>query len=138
MTDDKKLTNVADPSDNKDSINNNYFDEVFTSFKGAFLKKNEDIDMNGKSVKNLWSHDNNDAVPKKYLFQYGLLFDSKSNSFNAKDKKIVNALDPEDLQEFATRNYADKEISKLKLSITQANEMIKLYSNSNYHKINEV
>ena len=59
--------------------------------------------MNGKTTKNLpWPHDNNDAVPKKYLYQYGLLFDSKSNSFNAKGKKIVNTLDPEDLQDVAT------------------------------------
>ena len=107
--DDKRLTNVADLNDNKDAINKNYFNNVFTSLKGAYLKKNEDVDMNGKAIKSLsWPHDNNDAVPKKYLYQYGLLFYSKSNSFNAKDNKIVKALDPEDQQDVATKNYVDE------------------------------
>ena len=110
--DDKRLTNVADLNDNKDAINKNYFNNVFTSLKGAYLKKNEDVDMNGKAIKSLsWPHDNNDAVPKKYLYQYGLLFYSKSNSFNAKDNKIVKALDPEDQQDVATKNYVDEKVN---------------------------
>jgi hypothetical protein len=41
--------------------------------------------MNGKAIKNLsWPYDNNDALPKKYLYQYGLLLDSKINSFRIK------------------------------------------------------
>jgi hypothetical protein len=63
-----------------------------------FLGKNEDIEMNGKAIKNLsWPRDNNIALPKKYLYQYGLLLDSKITNFNAKDKKIVNILDPQDI-----------------------------------------
>ena len=126
--DNKKLTNVADPNENKDAINKDYFDNVFTSFKGTYLKKNEDVDMNGKAIKNLsWPHDNNDAVPKKYLYLYGLLFDNKSNSFNAKDKKIVKALDPEDQQDVATKNYVDNLDSAIQDSMVQRINKLKTY-----------
>ncbi len=54
-----------------------------------------------------WPNDNNDAVPKKYLYQNGMLMDNKINSFNAKDKRIANVLDPENLQDVATKNYVD-------------------------------
>lgn len=120
--DNRRLTNVAEPADHKDAINKNYFDNGIirfsTSFQQVFLRKNEDIDMNGKGIKNLsWPHDNNDAVPKKYLYHYGLLFDGKSNSYNAKDKKIANVLDPEDLQDVVTKNSMIQEISKLRVYI---------------------
>ena len=106
--DNKRLTNIADPSDNKDAINKGYFENASSNL----LVRGQDIDMNNKTIKNLsWPHDNNDAVPKKYLYQYGLLFDSKSSSFNAKDKKIVKALDPEDQQDVATKNYVDEKIN---------------------------
>jgi hypothetical protein len=76
--------------------------------------------MNGKAIKNLsWSYDNNDALLKKYLYQYGLLLDSKINSFNAKDKKIVNVLDPQDIQDVATKNYVDNLDSAIHDSMTQ-------------------
>jgi hypothetical protein len=53
--------------------------------------------MNNKAIKNLsWPNDINDAVPKKHLYQYGLLLNNKINSFNAKDKKISNVIDPVD------------------------------------------
>jgi hypothetical protein len=98
--DNKRLVNVGDPEEVKDAVNKKYLTN--------FHRKNEDIDMNNKAIKNLnWPNDINDAVPKKYLYQYGLLLDNKINSFNAKDKKIVNVLDPENLQDVATKNYVD-------------------------------
>ncbi len=44
---------------------------------------------------------------KKYLYQNGLLLDNKINSFNAKDKRIANVLDSENLQDVTTKNYVD-------------------------------
>jgi hypothetical protein len=53
--------------------------------------------MNNKVIKNLSSpNDINDAGRTKYLYQNELLLDNKNNSFNAKDKKISNVLDPVD------------------------------------------
>jgi hypothetical protein len=98
--DNKRLVNVGEPKEHKDAVNKEYLT--------SFHRKNEEIDMNNKAIKNLsWPIDNNDSVPKKYLYQYGLLLDNKINSFNAKDKKIVNVLDPENLQDVATKNYVD-------------------------------
>ena len=67
----KRLTNIGDPGDYKDAIDIAYFEKRILKFSASldqkFLRKNEDIDMNGKAVKNLsWPHDNNDALPKKY------------------------------------------------------------------------
>jgi hypothetical protein len=96
--DNKRLINVGEPKEHKDAVNREYL--------RSFHRKNEDIDMNNKAIKNLsWPNDNNDAVPKKYLYQYELLLDNKINSFNAKDKKIVDVLDPENLQDVATKNH---------------------------------
>jgi hypothetical protein len=54
--------------------------------------------MNNKAIKNFsWPNDNNDAVPKKYFYQYGVLLDNKINSFNANDKKVLKVLDLENL-----------------------------------------
>jgi hypothetical protein len=59
------------------------------------------------------------------IYQNGLLLDNKINSFNAKDKKIVNVLDTENLQDVATKNYVDSLDSaiqdSLMKSITDAN-----------------
>ncbi len=86
------LTNVREPDDHKNAINKNYFDNSLLEFD----RKSHDIDMNGKAIKNWsWPNDNNDTVPKKYLYQGGLLLENKINNVNAKDKKIVNVLDPE-------------------------------------------
>jgi hypothetical protein len=98
--DNKRLVNIGEPKEHKDAVNKEYLT--------SFHRKNEEIDMNNKAIKNLsWPIDNNDSVPKKYLYQYGLLLDNKINSFNAKDKKIVNVLNPENLQDVATKNYVD-------------------------------
>jgi hypothetical protein len=94
--DNKRLVNVGEPKEHKDAINKEYLKN--------FHNKNEDIDMNNKTIKNLsWPNDINNAVPKKYLYQYRLLLDNKINSFNSKDKKIVNVLDPENLQDVVTK-----------------------------------
>ena len=122
----KRLTNVGEPKEDKDALTKGYFIERTDQILRNFLGKNEDIDMNNKAIKNLsWPIDNNDSVPKKYLYQYGLLLDNKINSFNAKDKKIVNVLDPENLQDVATKNYVDSLDSAIQDSlmkkITDAN-----------------
>src|SRR5882724_11456213 len=104
----KRLTNVGWPKEYNDALTKEYFIERIDKILRNFIGKNEDIDMNNKAIKNLsWPDDINDAIPKKYLYQNGLLMDNKINSFNAKDKKIANVLDPEDLQDVATKNYVD-------------------------------
>jgi hypothetical protein len=91
----KRLTNVGDPEDQKDVITKRYFIERTDQILRNFLGKNDDIDMNNKAIKNLpWPNNINDAVPKKYLYQNVLLFDNKTNSFNAKDNRIRNVSDP--------------------------------------------
>ena len=102
--DNKRLVNVGEPKENKDSVNKEYLT--------SFLRKNEDIDMNNKAIKNLsWPNDINDAVPKKYLFQYGLFLDNKINSFNAKDKKIVNVGDPVEDLDAVNKKYLNQIIN---------------------------
>ena len=104
----KRLTNVGKPKEDNDALTKGYFIERTEQILRNFLGKNEDIDMNNKAIKNLtWPNDINDAVPKKYLYQYGLLLDNKFNSFNANVKRIVNVLEPENLQDIATKNYVD-------------------------------
>jgi hypothetical protein len=88
--------------------------------------------MNIKPIKNLsWPNDINDAVPKKYLYQYGLLLDNKINSFNAKDKKIVNVLDPENLQKIS-KNYVDS------LDLAIQDSLIKRITDANNNRIKNV
>jgi hypothetical protein len=123
--DNKRLVNVGEPKEHKDAVNKDYL--------ASFHNKNEDIDMKNKAIKNLsWPNDNNDAVPKKYLYQYGLLLDNKINSFNAKDKKIVNVLDPENLQDVATKNYVDSLDSAIQDSL------IKRITDANNNRIKNV
>jgi hypothetical protein len=123
--DNKRLVNVGWPEEVKDGVNKEYLTN--------FHRKNEDIDMNNKAIKNLsWPNDINDAVPKKYLYQYGLLLDNKINSFNAKDKKIVNVLDPENLQDVATKNYVDSLDSAIQDSL------IKRITDANKNRIKNV
>jgi len=129
----KRLTNIGQPIDNKDGINIEYFDKRIdnfsTSLEQTFLRKNEDVDMNGKAIKNLpWPFDNNDALPKTYFYQYGLLIDSKTKNFNAKDKKIENVLDPKNQQDVATKNYVDNLDSAIQDSM---NQQINKSSNEN-------
>jgi len=102
--DNKRLTNTAKATENKDAINKEYFDTNIENY----IRKHQEIDMNGKTIKNLsWPKENDDAIPKKYLYQNALLFDSKSNTINAKDKKIMNVLDPVDDKDVATKHYVD-------------------------------
>jgi hypothetical protein len=96
------------PKEDKDALTKRYFIERTDQILRNFLGKNEDIDMNNKSIKNLsWPNNVDDAVPKRYLYQNRLLLDNKISSFNTKDKRIVNVLDPENLQGVATKNYVD-------------------------------
>jgi len=91
----KRLTNVGEPKEDKDALTKGYFIERTDQILRNFHGKNQDIDMNNKAIRNLnWPNDINDAVPKKYLYQNVLLLDNKINSFNAKEKKIVNVGDP--------------------------------------------
>jgi hypothetical protein len=123
--DNKRLVNVGKPEEVNDAVNKEYLKN--------FHRKNEDIDMNNKAIKNLsWPNDINDAVPKKYLYQYGLLLDNKINSFNAKDKKIVNVLDPENLQDVATKNYVDS------LDLAIQDSLIKRITDANNNRIKNV
>jgi hypothetical protein len=133
-----RIMNVQKPTENKDVVRKEYFveriGEIFQQqllklFSTSFHKKDEDIDMNNKAFKNLsWPDDINDAVPKKYLYQNGLLMDNKTNSFNAKDKRIANVADPENLQDVATKNYVDSLDSAIQDSlmkqITDVNKSI--------------
>src|SRR6266487_5264934 len=75
---------------------------------GFELTQDGDYDMQHKRLTNIGDPvDYKDGVHmeylentfKKYLYQYGLLLDSKTNNFNAKDKKIVKVSDPQDLQD---------------------------------------
>src|ERR1700684_4114374 len=69
--DNNRLTNVREPGEYKDAVNKDYFDKGLSSLEDKLIRKDQDIDMNGKSIKNLaWPHDNNDALSKKYLYQY--------------------------------------------------------------------
>ena len=91
----KRLTNVGNLKKIKMLLLKEYFIERTDQILRNFLRKNEDIDMNNKAIKNLsWPNDINDAVPKKYLYQNVLLLDNKINSFNAKDNRIKNVADP--------------------------------------------
>ena len=123
--DNKRLVNVGEPKEHKDAVNMEYLT--------SFHRKNEDIDMNNKAIKNIsWPNDINDPVPKRYLFQYGLLLDNKINSFNAKDKKIVNVLDPENLQDVATKNYVDS------LDLVIQDSLMKRVTDANNNRIKNV
>ena len=65
-----------------------------------------ELDMKMKEIKILgWTMEDDSAVPKKYV----LLFDN--NTYNAGDNKIVNLEDPIALQDAATKNYVDNQIS---------------------------
>jgi hypothetical protein len=87
--DNKRLTNTAKAIKNKDAINKEYFDTELSIIEDKFISKGQDIDMNDKAIKNLSRpHDNNYPLPKKYLYQYEMLLDSKLNSFNAKVRKL--------------------------------------------------
>jgi hypothetical protein len=91
----KRLTNVGKLKEDNDALTKGYFIERTDQILRNFLGKNEDIDMNNRAIKNLsWPNNINDAVPKKYLYQNVLLFDNKTNTFNAKDNRIRNVSDP--------------------------------------------
>jgi len=123
--DNKRLVNVGWPEEVKDGVNKEYLT--------SFHRKNEDIDMNNKAIKNLsWPNGNNDAVPKKYLYQNVMLLENNINSFNAKDKKIVNVGDPENLQDVATKNYVDSLDSAIQDSL------IKRITDANNNRIKNV
>jgi hypothetical protein len=120
--DNKRLTNVNKPIESNDAINKEYFQDRLNRLLANVHRKNEDIDMNNKAIKNLsWPNDINDAVPKKYLYQNVLLLDNKINSFYAKDKKIVNVSNPENLQDVATKHYVDSIQYSLIQRLTDAN-----------------
>ena len=132
--DNKRLTNVGEPNHDEDVINKKYFDNGLTIFQDKFIRKNENIDMNGKAIKNLsWPYENDDAVPKRYLYQNVMMLDQKNNSFIAKDKKIMNVLDPENKQDVATKNYTD---SLIEQTVDKLDKIEKsLISTSTFYKL---
>ena len=108
----KRLTNVGTPKEHSDVITKEYFIERIDKILRNFLEKNGDIDMNNKGIKNLsWPDEINDAVPKKYLYQNVLLFDNKTNSFNAKDNRIKNVADPIEDGDAVNRKYLNQIIN---------------------------
>ena len=108
----KRLTNVGKPKEHNDAVTKEYFIERTEKILRNFFVKNEDIDMNNKGIKNLsWPDEINDAVPKKYLYQNVLLFDNKTNSFNAKDNRIKNVADPIEDGDAVNRKYLNQIIN---------------------------
>lgn len=113
----KKLTNIQDPTDFRDGVNVVFLKERMTKFlkhlENIFHNKNSNVDMSGKAIKNLsMPLDDYDALPKRYLDQYVLIFDNKINDFNAKYHKIINVSDPKEVQDVATKNYVDNSINQ--------------------------
>ncbi len=51
--DNRRLTNTAKAIKNKEAINKEYVDNRLNSFEEKFIRKDRDIDMNGKAIKNL-------------------------------------------------------------------------------------
>jgi hypothetical protein len=56
--DNKRLTNIHKPTENKDTVNEEYFFDGLNRLIESFHWKNEDVDINNKAIKNLsWPND---------------------------------------------------------------------------------
>lgn len=128
----KKLTNIQDPTDFRDAVNVEYLKGRMNKFlrylENIFHSKNLDVNMNGKAIKNLsMPLDDDDALPKRYLDQFVLIFDSKINEFNAKYHKIINVQDPKEQQDVSTKNYVDSSFNQ---RFTEVYDSIKTGNNN--------
>lgn len=88
--------------------------------EGFQLTHDGNYDMKRKRLSNLADAvENDDSVNLKVLRSMTLNFDTDSNVFNAKNKRIVNIDEPSDGSDAVNRTFVLNEIGKLKRELEQ-------------------
>ena len=119
----KKDTNVGAPSANTDAATKKYVDDNSSgSLLSSKLTVDSNINMNHKSIKNLYPpQDNNDSATKFYVdakFLHVNGSNSMIGNLNMNNKKIVNVNAPTNQNDATNKKYVDDTVATNKVDVS--------------------
>ena len=153
--DNQKITNVADPVDEKDAVNRKYIDDTFKELtlkqglireNGGFNLVDSYINMNFNNIRNLGTpKDNSDAVPRSFVENSIKTVDEKIKklkerineerpSINMNYKRLLNLQKPTEKYDAATKDYVDYVVKeKIQFNFGELNQLVSVSASCYEH-----